>query len=279
MACGTPRSVDANGLHLAAWEWGAAVQPPALLLHSLAAHSHWWDWVAPLLAERFHLIALDFRGHGGSQHVDPPAYGFADYVADVLAVVDRLGWRAPLVVGHSLGAYIGASLAARHPARVRALVIADMLTAWSDEQATRAREQAARPRLEFRDRREAVARFRLLPPETRAPAEWVRHLGEAGVAERGPGVWTFAVDRRVFLHPPVDPWPFLPHVRCPALVVRGQESRVMDREGWQRVAQALRRGHAGELKNAHHHLILDDPPGFVALVTTWLAGADKEGTR
>ena len=58
MACGEARAVEANGLRLRLWKWGGA-GPPALLLHSLAAHSHWWDWTAPLLATRFSVIALD----------------------------------------------------------------------------------------------------------------------------------------------------------------------------------------------------------------------------
>src|SRR5213592_1836329 len=118
MPCGAQRDVEANGLRLRLYEWGLPGRPPALLLHSLAAHSHWWDWSA----------ALDRRGHGGSAWSDPPAYRAADYAADIVAVLDALGWRRPLVVGHSLGGYVGAYLAARYPERVGALVIADTMT-------------------------------------------------------------------------------------------------------------------------------------------------------
>jgi pimeloyl-ACP methyl ester carboxylesterase len=68
--------------------------------------------VAPLLEGRFHIVAVDFRGHGGREHMTPPAYHFDDYVADVIAALDVLGWPKPLVVGHSMGAYVGATLAA-----------------------------------------------------------------------------------------------------------------------------------------------------------------------
>jgi len=274
--CGSPRLVHANGVALQAYQWGAPGGSPALLLHSLAAHSHWWDWAAPLLAERFHVVALDLRGHGGSAWVEPPSYRFTDYVADIAAALEALGWRAPLVIGHSMGSYLGAYLAARHPARVGALVIADMLTSWSEALNAYAQAQAARPRAEFASPAEAGKRFRLAPPDTRAPAEWLQHLGETGVQERAPGVWTRVFDPQVFLHPPIDPWPFLPQVAAPTLVVRGQGSVVMDRAAWQRVAMAVRRGQFAELPSAYHHLVLDDPPGFVAIVTKWLAGAQKE---
>jgi pimeloyl-ACP methyl ester carboxylesterase len=238
-----------------------------LLLHSLAAHSHWWDWVAPPLAERHHVVAVDFRGHGGSAWAD--SYRFDDYVADVVASLDVLGWRAPLVIGHSMGGYVAALLAARHPERVGALVIADMLTGWSDEMDRRARTQAERAPAEFASAAAAGERFRLAPPDTTAPHERLHHLGEAGAVERGPGVWSLAFDRRVFLHPPPDPWPFLGAVAAATLVVRGAGSVVMPREAVVKVANTIPRGQPFEITGAFHHLVLDAPEEFAARVLRW----------
>jgi pimeloyl-ACP methyl ester carboxylesterase len=273
LACGAGRALRLDGnLSLRLHEWGAAAAAPTLLLHSLAAHAHWWDWVAPFLgAQGRHVVALDFRGHGGSGWMESGAYGFTDHVSDVVGVLDALGWGAADVIGHSLGGYVGALLAARHPARVRRLVIADMLTGWSTDMAARARRQAERrPPAPVASRAEAGARFKLAPPETRAPADRLTHLGEAGVVERRPGAWEPAFDRRVFLHPPVDPWPFLPDVAAPTLVIRGELSPVMDRTGGQRVAAALRHGRLTEVAGAFHHLIVDEPAEFARLVGEWL---------
>ncbi len=269
MACGAPRTIEANGLRLRIYEWDRPGRRPALLLHSLAAHSHWWDWTAPLLAERFSVVALDLRGHGGSAWVEPPAYRAADYAADIVAVLDGLGWRSPLVIGHSLGGYIGAYLADRFPDRVGALVIADTMTQWTEDEATWAQRQAERPGPEFANPSEAGARYRLSPPETRALGDWIRHLGEAAVVERASGVWQYAVDRRVFAQARPDAWPLLPGVVCPTLVIRGEASPIMDRAAMLRAATTVRQGQFAELKAAGHHLILDDPAGFVSLVTAW----------
>jgi pimeloyl-ACP methyl ester carboxylesterase len=267
--CGAPRHFDANGLTLRLHEWGEGGARPALLLHSLAAHGHWWDWAAPHLAARGPVAALDLRGHGGSAWASDGTYRFVDWVADALAAIDALGWRAPLVIGHSLGGYVGALLAARHPMRVGALVIADMFTGWSEDMAARAQRQAERPAAALPSAAAAAADFRLAPPETGASADMLAHLATAGVVERRPGQWEWAFDRRVFLHPPIDPWPFLGGVLCPALVVRGQGSSLMDRDQMLRVATAVRQGQFAELKGAYHHLVLDDPAGFAALVTGW----------
>ena len=46
-----------------------------MLLHGGGANAHWWDHVAPAFAERFHVVALDFRGHGDSERSDDLAVG------------------------------------------------------------------------------------------------------------------------------------------------------------------------------------------------------------
>jgi len=51
-----------------------------------------------------------------------------------VAVLDALGWRSPLVIGHSLGGYIGVNLASLHPDRVGSLVIGDTMTQWNDRE-------------------------------------------------------------------------------------------------------------------------------------------------
>ncbi len=271
MVCGRARTVRVNGLDLALAEWGAAGRPVLLLLHSLAAHGHWWDWTAPWWARRWRVVALDFRGHGASAHAVPPAYTFDDYAVDVVGVLDRLGAERAVVVGHSLGGYVAALTAARHPARVPAVVIADMLSQWTEAYASLTQRQASRPSPEFPDAAAAGAAFKLVPPDTRATPEMLRHLGEAGVRQTPSGAWRLAFDRAVFLHPPVDPWPVLPGVACPALVIHGESSSIMDRAAAEKVALALPRGTARTLPGAHHHLLLDAPEGFVAAVAEWLA--------
>ena len=272
MACGEARALEVNGLCLRLWEWGGS-GPPALLLHSLAAHSHWWDWAAPLLATRFSVMALDLRGHGESSWAEPAAYHASDYAGDIVAVLDHLAWEAPLVIGHSLGGYVGAWLAAHHADRVGALVIADTMTQWSEEETAWALRQSERPGPEFANPGEAGARYRLSPPETAATAERLRHLGEAAVVERAAGVWQYAFDRKVFAQARPDAWPILPRIACPTLVVRGEGSGIMDRAAMLRVATTVPRGQFAELEGAWHHLVLDDPARFVSLVTDWVERA------
>ncbi len=72
----TPKCQDrvftVNGLRLHYLDWGTEGKLPFLLLHGGSAYAHWWDFVAPVFAENFRVIAMDQRGHGDSDHADPP---------------------------------------------------------------------------------------------------------------------------------------------------------------------------------------------------------------
>src|SRR5437867_7118389 len=96
------RFVTVNSLRLRYRDWGGS-GPPFLALHGSAAHAHWWDPVAPYLASRLRVLALDWRGHGRSAWPRPPAYRTEDFVADHLGVIGRLGLARVILAGHSLG--------------------------------------------------------------------------------------------------------------------------------------------------------------------------------
>lgn len=114
-------TIRAGEIALAASVYGADEAPPVLLLHGLGnARDVWFDW-AMRLADRYRILALDFRGHGHSTHQAP--YMLADFVADAAAALHWLG-RPTAVVGHSLGGCVAGALAlAGHPLMTRALLV------------------------------------------------------------------------------------------------------------------------------------------------------------
>ena len=111
---------------LAAWRLGDAPQdaPAVVAIHGITSTSRAWLAIAQALGDRAALLALDLRGRGASAPVGPP-FGIEVHAEDVLALLDRLSLRRPVIAGHSLGAYIACRLATRHPDRVAALVLVD----------------------------------------------------------------------------------------------------------------------------------------------------------
>jgi 3-oxoadipate enol-lactonase len=86
--------------------------------------------VAPL-TERFRVIRVDHRGHGGSP-VPPGPYRVADLAGDVLALLDALGLDRVAFCGLSMGGCVGMYLASEAPERISALTLCCTSSYWPD---------------------------------------------------------------------------------------------------------------------------------------------------
>jgi pimeloyl-ACP methyl ester carboxylesterase/predicted glycosyltransferase len=88
-------------------------------------HSRVYKAQLPYFSERFRCVAYDGRGNGLSDRPDSvEAYSLENYVADALAVLDAVEAGPAILVGLSYGGLIACVLAAHHPGRVKAVVLA-----------------------------------------------------------------------------------------------------------------------------------------------------------
>jgi len=113
--------VAGGGLTVAIWG-ELADGPPVLAVHGITASSMAWASVAAALDGP--VVAPDLRGRGGSAGLGGP-YGMAAHAQDCVAVLDALGVDRARVAGHSMGGFVAAVLAHRHPDRVARLVLVD----------------------------------------------------------------------------------------------------------------------------------------------------------
>jgi pimeloyl-ACP methyl ester carboxylesterase len=95
-----------------------------LAAHGVTASLMTWRALARELDGRVCLLAPDLRGRGRSAKLPGP-YGMATHVADLIAVLDHVGTQAAVLIGHSMGAYIVARLAAEQPERAAGVVMLD----------------------------------------------------------------------------------------------------------------------------------------------------------
>jgi pimeloyl-ACP methyl ester carboxylesterase len=110
-------------IRLAAREWGSDVGVPVLALHGWLDNAASFDRLAPLLPD-IHLVALDLAGHGRSQHRPPGSvHHFVDWVPEIAAAADALGWPEFSLLGHSMGAGISSLMPATFPERVKRVVL------------------------------------------------------------------------------------------------------------------------------------------------------------
>src|SRR5262245_53026388 len=94
---------------------------PIVVLHGGAGSWRSGIGLIELLAERWHVYAPDFRGHGLSGRV-PGRYVLRDYATDTAAFLERVVREPAVVYGHSLGGEVAIMVAAQHPPLVRALI-------------------------------------------------------------------------------------------------------------------------------------------------------------
>jgi len=263
--------LSGNGLRLQCYEWGNPAAPGVVLLHGGSAHSRWWDRCAEALADSYHVVALDLRGHGNSQHAESGAYRIDDYAADVAACVDCFALPRAVFVGHSLGGLVAAAYAGRAPARVAALVIVDSQVRISAAGARYMARLRHFPQAMYRDRETALRRFRLLPTQTNADPGALRHVASHAIRQLPDGRWTLRFDRATLAVPePQDRLATLVQLRCPILFVRGAHSTLLPQDKFSALLAALPHAEGVAIPDAHHHVMLDNPPAFAEAVRTFL---------
>jgi pimeloyl-ACP methyl ester carboxylesterase len=98
--------------------------PVVVAAHGITANALSWAEVARALGGAITLVAPDLRGRAGSRRVMEP-YGLPVHADDLIAVLDHLGVGTALVAGHSMGAFVAAVAAVRHPRRVTSVLLVD----------------------------------------------------------------------------------------------------------------------------------------------------------
>lgn len=121
---------DGVRINLAAWQ---ATGRPILCVHGITANCRCWDLMAEALLPDYRVIAMDLRGRGQS---DKPSQGYSldHHLQDINCLLDDLQIDRAVIMGHSLGAFIGLAFAARYPQRVDRLILVDGAGDLSPEQ-------------------------------------------------------------------------------------------------------------------------------------------------
>jgi pimeloyl-ACP methyl ester carboxylesterase len=240
--------------------------PPVLLLHGLAGYAGEWAETASWLVADHRVLALDQRGHGGSTRL-PSDVSREAHVADVLAVIDRLALGPVILIGQSLGANLAFLVAARHPDRVRALVVAEGCPEADPEGegAEKIRNWLASWPTPFTSREAAVAFFN--GPSLYADA-WADGL-ELREGALWPRFDAEAMVRTLREGTRCDYWQEWERIRCPTLVIRAGDG-FFPIGLLRSMAARLPSGQFIDIPGARHDLHLDRPEQWRAVITGFL---------
>lgn len=272
------RWLEQEGVRLNLREWGREGDPGVVLVHGGAAHSHWWDHIAPRLARGRRVAALDLSGHGDSGWRSEP-YRLGSWAGEIAAVAETL--RTPetpaVLIGHSLGGLVTLKAAMRSTAGFAGAIVLDILAREirPEEQARRDRRAGRSGRL-FGSKEEAIAGFRTLPDAGpgQIPAI-VRHIAAHSVRQV-PGGWAWKNDRRMFLRDSL-PRDTLAPVDFPVCVVATGNGLLSETAATAMASRLGPRATTAIVSDAGHHLMLDQPVALVdcleRVLASWLRPA------
>jgi pimeloyl-ACP methyl ester carboxylesterase len=233
-------TVAGDGLRLAYRAWGddGADRLPLVLLHGLTGHGDDWDRMAVRLARHRRVIALDARGHGGSEWSADAAYAGDAHFADVATALDALGVERCALAGYSMGGGVAILTAGALPERVERLIVVD---AYPAPEMTEGSRRIA----------ESVAAIGFDPAIALKIAEELA----GGEARR------------------LDLWPLWEAVCCPALVVRGALSDVLPASLAQEMLTRQRNARLVTVPHVGHQIPFGAPEILAGLIEEFLGGA------
>lgn len=258
-------------IELAAHLYGPEDGLPVIALHGWLDNAASFARLAPKLPG-LRIVALDFAGHGHSDHRPPGgSYAIWDYVHDVLQVAEQFGWQRFSLLGHSMGAIVSVLLAGAMPERVERLALIDGLMPYTGEPDTAPQKlgEALRAQLALAGKSKPVyAEFE------RAVQARMRGVGAVSfdaaelLAQRGlmpvPGGYTWRTDSRLTLPSPLrltqaHAQAFVRALQCPAKLVMAEQGMLHAQPS----IKALLEGLPVEVATlpGGHHLHLDDEAG------------------
>lgn len=263
-----------DGRAMSALVWGTD-EPVLVLVHGTGQNAHTWDTVALDLGVP--LVAVDLPGHGHSDWRDDATYAVPSLADDLAVAVSALAPSAALVVGMSLGGLVCLSLADRHPALVRRLVLVDVTPGVTSRKAKAVLDFINGPQ-RFDSFEDLLARTIEHNP-TRSESSLRRGILH-NARRLDDGSWAWRYDRRGRGHGDGDPdaprpgaddmWRAIGEVACHLTLVRGGASPVVDDDD---VAELVRRrpdAVVHVVEGAGHSVQGDRPRELAALLRPML---------
>src|SRR5579864_3581682 len=266
--------VEVEGAKIHYLRWGDRARPGLLLVHGNAAHAHWWDFIAPFLARDYNVAAMDLSGMGDSDW-RKDGYAMETFAREELAVCEDAGMfqldEPPVIVAHSFGGFVTMLTGGLYGDRLAGVVIVDSPVNPPDRPGGPPKREI-KPHNVYPSLAAAMARFRLMPPQTSENlylVDWVARNSLKEVA--GGFTWKFdpAIWQRFSIG---DTAERLKATRCRIAVFRGEHSVLLPPQIGEYMFNLLgRSAPMVEIPQAQHHIMLDQPLALVAALRALLA--------
>ena len=271
-------SLGPHGFHKVAYtEWGNPHNDNVLIcVHGLTRSGRDFDPLAMALSDIYRVACPDVAGRGHSDWLlDPADYGYPLYLADMAAMIARLGATEVDWVGTSMGGLIGMMLAAQPNSPIRKLVVNDVGPFIPREALERIGDYVgASPTFSSVKEVEAYLRQVHAPFGPLTDAQW-RHLAETSTRRGAKGKLALHYDPAIGdafksgeLND-VDLWPVWDQIKCPVLIIRGKDSDLLTSETASRMLTDGPEAELLEIEDTGHAPALMDE-GQIDFIRKWL---------
>lgn len=248
-----------------------------VFLHGVMGFSANWRRIAKAFEAEYQVLVYDQRGHGRS-HRPATGYGPEHYASDLKEILDELGWEKIRLVGHSMGGRAALAFASRHPERLTQLVIEDIGPESSGRSYVTDLIDAVP--VPFPSKKDARAWFDTRFPEIFAKNPMRKMLAEYLYAnlmenENKEAVWRFhepGIRESVAEGLASDLWAEWRSITVPTLLVRGEKSKDLPREIFDRMLAENPRVRGVEIPGSGHWIHADQPDLFIETLRGFFAG-------
>ena len=257
------KSIEVEGNNVFYQKWGDGSKPGMVLVHGSGSHSHWWDFIAPLLLDDFQVSAIDLSGMGDSGHREdysPELYG-----KEILSVAEDSGFFEvgnPIICGHSMGGFMSATAGYISDKEIGGIIMVDSpIRPPTYDYSTHVRSGPIRRIKTYPTKESILERFRLTPEQECENEFLVEYIAEWSIKEANNGYqWKFddtIFDKLGFSHMLRN---IAFELNCKLGVIYGTESNMMTDEILNFIKENVPSGTPMiPIKKAAHHVLLDQP--------------------
>lgn len=263
------RFLTLDGLRIHYLDWGGAGRQPLVLLHGLDRTAHTFDHLAPHFVSRYHVIAMDLRGHGDSAWDPEARYLVEDHAGDLAGLVQQLDLRDVILWGNSTGGRVAQVYAGMHPERVARVVAEDVgperPRGIADSYARRVEQESNG----WANEDDLLAQLTKSTP--RMPEANIRTWIRSGTRLRDDGRLVWKRDPNLakgFVA--TDLWRFVSRIEAPILYVLGGASTIVPAEAQEQLRTTLPAVEIVTMAGLGHYPSDERPDEFVAIVDRFL---------
>ncbi len=244
--------------------WGERHKPSVLLIHGMHAHSHWWDFIAPQLLPDYQVAAINLTGMGDSDY--RYQYRVETFAEEIKAVCDYCKFDQQVaLVAHSFGGNVAIKSANIYPDRFGSVILLDSGLRHPDESIPERPDMGGRRAKIYPDKKTALGRFRLQPPQDCSNLYILEYIARNSLMQiEGGWAWKFDEDLLESMADIERSTADYENLTLPVGLIYGENSELFSSR-----SEEYMRTLVGEdlvataLKDAQHHLFLDQPITFL----------------